>query len=61
MDEIRGTYSILFYPYPQPKDIDIAYAVRDSRGDILWLQAEDGTIYNWKYVLMMKKITKGEK
>lgn len=58
MDEFEGEYEMFFSYYPNPIKVELKFAMRDSRGDVLYLLGIDGTIYNWANIVMMKRVEK---
>lgn len=54
--KFSGFFQINFVGDPEPRRVRIYEAVLSSDDHILFLQGENGTIYNWNAITSMTKI-----
>lgn len=56
IDDMEGTFDILFIGEPEPKRLVITDGVMNSYGKWMYLMGIDGTVYNYSTVISVKQI-----
>lgn len=56
VDEMKGTFDILFTGEDSPRRLVIDGRVTDTWARILYLYTPDGTIYNFSNVISIRKV-----
>lgn len=51
----KGLHDVMFVGSTEYVKIDIKQIWQDSYGNILWVEAVDGAVYNWSNVIVMRK------
>jgi hypothetical protein len=55
LSEIKGMYDVLFEGKTEYIQTYISCVVQDHLGAILWLEGENGVIYNWSKIVVIRK------
>lgn len=55
LNDIKGFYNVLLHGQKEYIRIEIVCIVRDSYGNILWIEDKTGSLFNWRNIIVLKR------